>query len=118
MPQRSSARGPTHRDVQRQCGRSQPGAAWQGAYEDDRAQRALCDPGRRHQQNPGRTWDDVKERCADYLLDMVTDLFQPNLKDVILERVVRSPLDLERTMPSAVRSSVTHGAFLPYRWVQ
>ena len=63
----------------------------------------------------GRTWDDVKEPYADYLLDMVTDLYVPNLKDVILERVVRSPLDLERTMPSAVRGSVTHGAFLPYQ---
>jgi len=46
---------------------------------------------------------------------MVTDLYVPNLKDVILKRVVSSPLDLERTMPSAVRGSVTHGAFLPYQ---
>jgi beta-carotene ketolase (CrtO type) len=32
-----------------------------------------------------------------------------------LKRVVHSPLDIERLMVSAVRGTVTHGAFVPYQ---
>jgi len=63
----------------------------------------------------GRTWDAVKEAYADHILDMVTNGFVPNLKERILKRVVHSPVDMERSMPSAVRGTVAHGAFLPYQ---
>ena len=54
----------------------------------------------------GRTWDAVKEPYADHVLDMVTNGFVPNLKEGILKRVVHSPVDMERSMPSAVRGTV------------
>jgi phytoene dehydrogenase-like protein len=63
----------------------------------------------------GRTWDEVKEPYADYLIDYLTETYAPTLKSSILKRVVHSPVDMERLMPSAVRGTVTHGAFVPYQ---
>ncbi|MGD9502682.1 MAG: phytoene desaturase family protein, partial [Methyloceanibacter sp.] len=62
-----------------------------------------------------RSWDDVKEAYADYLIDRITETYAPTLKESILKRVVHSPVDIERLMVSAVRGTVTHGAFLPYQ---
>jgi phytoene dehydrogenase-like protein len=63
----------------------------------------------------GCTWDKVKEPYADYLIDHLTKTYAPNLCDVILKRVVHSPVDLERLMVSAVRGTVIHGASMPYQ---
>ncbi|MGE5259834.1 MAG: phytoene desaturase family protein [Actinomycetota bacterium] len=63
----------------------------------------------------GRTWDEVKEPYADHLIDYLTATYAPTLKGSILKRVVHSPVDMERLMLSAVRGTVTHGAFLPYQ---
>ncbi|MGE3155418.1 MAG: phytoene desaturase family protein [Xanthobacteraceae bacterium] len=63
----------------------------------------------------GRTWDAIKEPYADYLIDHLTATYAPTLKSSILKRVVHSPVEMERLMPSAVRGTVTHGAFLPYQ---
>jgi beta-carotene ketolase (CrtO type) len=62
-----------------------------------------------------RTWDEAKEPYADHLIDLITADYIPNLKGLILKRVVHSPVDLERRIPSAVRGTATHGAFLPYQ---
>jgi phytoene dehydrogenase-like protein len=62
-----------------------------------------------------RKWDEAKELYADYLIDYVTATYAPNLKSLILKRVVHSPVDMEKLMASAVHGTVTHGAFLPYQ---
>ena len=62
-----------------------------------------------------RTWDEVKELFADYVIDRLTRDYIPTLREKILNRVVHSPLDLERLMPSAPRGTITHGALLPYQ---
>ena len=62
-----------------------------------------------------RTWDAAKEPYADHIVDMIVDAYAPNLRDRILKRVVHSPVDMERAMPSAVRGTVAHGAFVPYQ---
>jgi phytoene dehydrogenase-like protein len=62
-----------------------------------------------------RNWDEAKEPYADYLIDHLTETYAPTLKQNILKRVVHSPVDMERLMVSAVRGTVTHGAFLPYQ---
>ena len=62
-----------------------------------------------------RTWDEAKEPYADHLLDLITDNYIPNLNRLVLKRVVHSPVDMEKMFPSAVRGTVTHGAFLPYQ---
>jgi len=63
----------------------------------------------------GRTWDEVKEPYADYLIGYLTGTYAPTLNDNILKRVVHSPVDIERLMVSAVHGTVTHGAILPYQ---
>jgi len=62
-----------------------------------------------------RTWEEAKEPYADHLIDLLTANYIPNLKRLILKRIVHSPVDVEQRIPSAVRGSVTHGAFLPYQ---
>ncbi len=57
----------------------------------------------------------MKEAYADHLIELITDTYVPNLRDRILKRVVHSPVDMERVLPSAVRGTVTHGALLPYQ---
>ena len=63
----------------------------------------------------GREWDRVRERYADYLLDLIDGSYLPGLKARILKRVAHSPLDLERKLSSAVRGTIPHGAMLPYQ---
>ena len=62
-----------------------------------------------------KTWDDVKEPFADHIIDLATRDYIPNLRNKILARVVHSPHDLERLMPSTPRGTITHGAILPYQ---
>ena len=63
----------------------------------------------------GRTWGEVKEAYADRVIELIAESYAPNLKDRILKRVVHSPVDMERAIPSAVRGTVGHGANLPYQ---
>lgn len=60
-------------------------------------------------------WDEAREPYADYLIDHITTAYIPDLKSRILKRVAHSPIDLERTITSAVRGTLGHGAFLPYQ---
>jgi phytoene dehydrogenase-like protein len=66
-------------------------------------------------QIAGRDWDTVRERYADYLIDLIETNYLPSLKARILKRVVHSPLDLERKLSSAVRGTIPHGAMVPYQ---
>ena len=63
----------------------------------------------------GRDWDQVKDQYADYLIDMITADYVPDLKAKLLKRVAHSPLDLERKLSSAVHGTICHGAMLPYQ---
>lgn len=62
-----------------------------------------------------RTWDEAREPYADYLIDLITENYIPDLKAKILKRVAHSPLDVERKLSSAVHGTLGHGAFLPYQ---
>ena len=63
----------------------------------------------------GRNWDEVKEPFADRIIELAIRDYIPNLRDNIVNRVVRSPQDLEKLLPSAPRGTNTHGAFVPYQ---
>ncbi len=63
----------------------------------------------------GRDWSEVREQYVDHVLNLVADGFVRKLKERILKRVVHSPRDMEQAIPSAVRGTVAHGAFLPYQ---
>ncbi len=62
-----------------------------------------------------RAWEEAKKPYADHIIDMITETYAPNFKSLILKRVVHSPEDMERIIPSAVRGTVCHGAFVPYQ---
>ena len=62
-----------------------------------------------------RTWAEAREPYADYLIDLITDDYIPDLKAKMLKRVAHSPLDIERNIISAVHGTLGHGAFLPYQ---
>jgi phytoene dehydrogenase-like protein len=64
---------------------------------------------------PARTWDKAREPYADYLIDLITANYIPDLKAKILRRVTHSPVDISRKIISAVRGTLGHGAFLPYQ---
>ncbi len=63
----------------------------------------------------GRDWDRVKDEYADYLIDMITANYMPDLEAKILRKEAHSPLDIERKLSSAVRGTICHGAMLPYQ---
>src|SRR5262249_10089563 len=63
---------------------------------------------------PGRTWGEAREPYADYLIDLITANFIPDLKGKVLRRVAHSPVDISRKIISAVRGTLGQGAFLPY----
>jgi beta-carotene ketolase (CrtO type) len=62
-----------------------------------------------------RSWDDAREPYADYLIDLITANYIPDLKRKILKRVAHSPADISRKIISAVRGTLGQGAFLPYQ---
>lgn len=62
-----------------------------------------------------RNWKDVKEPFADHIIDLATRDYIPDLRDKIVKRVVHSPQDLEKILPSALQGTNTHGAFVPYQ---
>ena len=62
-----------------------------------------------------RTWDEAREPYADYLIDLITANYIPDLKPKILKRVAHSPVDISRKIISAVRGTLGQGAFLPYQ---
>ena len=62
-----------------------------------------------------RTWDDAREPYADYLIDLITTNYIPDLKAKILKRVAHSPVDISQRIISAVRGTLGQGAFLPYQ---
>jgi len=64
---------------------------------------------------PARTWDEAREPYADYLIDLITANYIPDLKSKILKRVAHSPVDISRKIISAVHGTLGQGAFLPYQ---
>jgi phytoene dehydrogenase-like protein len=64
---------------------------------------------------PGRTWDEARKPYADYLIELITANYIPDLKAKILKRVAHSPVDISRKIISAVRGTLGQGAFLPYQ---
>lgn len=64
---------------------------------------------------PARTRDEAREPYADYLVDLITENYIPDLKAKILKRVAHSPIDISRKIISAVRGTLGQGAFLPYQ---
>lgn len=54
----------------------------------------------------GETWDDIAEREADKIWDVVCE-YTPNMKGKLIDRYIQSPLEIERKI-GLVRGDVTH----------
>ena len=63
----------------------------------------------------GRTWADAREPYADYLIELITANYIPDLAANIMKRVVHSPDDIAARITSAVHGTLGHGAYLPYQ---
>ncbi|MEZ5428921.1 MAG: NAD(P)/FAD-dependent oxidoreductase [Pyrinomonadaceae bacterium] len=59
-----------------------------------------------YELSTGENWDDIEEREADRLIDVVND-YAPNVRDSIIDRFIQSPLDLERRL-GLLRGNVMH----------
>ena len=66
-------------------------------------------------QIKGRNWNDVKELFADRVIGHLARDYIPDLHDRIVKRVVHSPHDIGRMLPSALEGTNSHGAFVPYQ---
>jgi phytoene dehydrogenase-like protein len=53
------------------------------------------------------TWDDLREPFADRVIDLIAE-YAPNIRDIVLERQVLTPLDLERRF-SITGGNIFHG---------
>jgi beta-carotene ketolase (CrtO type) len=62
-----------------------------------------------------KNWNEVKEPFADRIIDLITKNYIPDLRNKIVKRVVHSPQDIEKRLPTALQGTTTHGAFVPYQ---
>jgi phytoene dehydrogenase-like protein len=62
-----------------------------------------------------RNWKEVKEPFADRITNLLAEAYIPDLRERIVKRVVYSPQDLEKILPSALQGTLTHGALVPYQ---
>ena len=67
----------------------------------------FCQHFQRHLPD-GSSWDDVKERVADMIIDTI-DGYAPNFGRAVVGRQVKSPLDIERDL-GMVGGDIFHGA--------
>jgi len=54
----------------------------------------------------GEKWDDIREREADKLYDLVCQ-YAPNMRGKMIDRYIQTPLDIERTL-GLLRANVMH----------
>lgn len=59
----------------------------------------------------GQSWDDVREKVADIIIDTVTK-YAPNFKSSVIARQLHSPLDLERKF-GLIDGDIFHGQLTP-----
>src|SRR5499427_5204760 len=60
---------------------------------------------------PGRTWSAAREPYADYLIDLITANYIPDLKAKILKREAQSHVDVSRIINTAVPGTRGRGPF-------
>jgi beta-carotene ketolase (CrtO type) len=62
-----------------------------------------------------RDWAGAREPYADYLIDLITQNYIPDLKRKLLKRVAHSPVDAAARLRSAVQGTLGHGALRVYQ---
>jgi len=59
-----------------------------------------------YELSSGENWDDIREREADKLYDLVCQ-YAPNMRGKMIARYIQTPLDIERTL-GLLRANVMH----------
>jgi beta-carotene ketolase (CrtO type) len=60
-------------------------------------------------------WMQIKDKYSDEIIDMITNDYIPNLRNVILKRVSYSPIDYESKPTTSVKGTLACGVPLPYQ---
>lgn len=60
-------------------------------------------------------WNEIKEIYGDHIIDLITEKYMPDLKKVILKRVILSPTDFELRPTTSIFGTLSCGAVLPYQ---
>lgn len=66
----------------------------------------FCQHFQRHLPD-GQSWDDVKEKVADQVIETI-DSYAPNFKSSVIARQIKTPLDIERDL-GMVGGDIFHG---------
>lgn len=62
-----------------------------------------------------QSWDEIKVQLADQV-DATYETYAPGFKDLIMDRIIYTPLDMERNNPSAVLGNWLGGSVIPEQW--
>lgn len=61
-------------------------------------------------------WDDyTKEEYGDQLINMISKRYIPNLREIMIKRIVLSPVDFETRPSTSIRGTLACGAMVPYQ---
>jgi len=60
-------------------------------------------------------WDHFGTKYGDQVVNMINDKYIRNLKEIILKRVIYSPIDFEKRLATAVNGTLSCGALVPYQ---
>ena len=67
------------------------------------------------EKNNKYDWDEIKHQYSDNIIDIVSQKYISNLKNILKKKIVYSPLDLEKKPTTSVRGTLACGAMLPYQ---
>ncbi|MCP3680966.1 MAG: hypothetical protein GY782_12235 [Gammaproteobacteria bacterium] len=56
-----------------------------------------------------------KEQYADYIINLLTERYIPDLKEKIIHRIAVSPVDYENKIISSIHGATSHGGMQPYQ---
>ncbi|MBI5845095.1 MAG: NAD(P)/FAD-dependent oxidoreductase [Deltaproteobacteria bacterium] len=64
-----------------------------------------------------KSWDKIKEKMADEVTDTY-ERYAPGFKDLIVERILYTPLDMQRNNPSAIEGNWVGGSVIPEQFYE
>ena len=60
-------------------------------------------------------WTKLRDPFADRIVDMITQDYIPNLKQIIIRKTSLSPIDYEKKPSASIRGTLACGSKLPYQ---
>jgi len=62
-----------------------------------------------------KDWEQIKDQYCDHIIGTISEKYMPNLKEIVLKRVVYSPVDFEKKPAASVHGTLSCGAVVPYQ---